>query len=247
MYKFLLIAFLAMAPMTAQDFEEPDYIVDWDPEAIFQVDSTSLEMREFPIDFREKYSGEDFIYQHKSVEKNLWDRFLDSLANWLRSIFDIGTQESSLDIAVNVVRVIAVLIILLVIYLIAKAVLNKEGRWIFGGSNKVIRYEDVETNIHTTDFEKLISDTLRLGEKRLSVRYYYLYLLKKMSERGIIHWDIEKTNSDYLYEIQDPERKTDFAYLSYLYNYIWYGEFELDQAMFDKAKTAFDKSINSLR
>jgi hypothetical protein len=31
-----------------------------------------------------------------------------------------------------------------------------------------------------------------------------------------------------------------------LYNYIWYGEFELDEATFLKAKTAFEKTIKSL-
>ena len=59
-----------------------------------------------------------------------------------------------------------------------------------------------------------------------------------MSEKGIIEWDIEKTNSDYLYEIKNETRRDEFAYLSYLYNYIWYGEFELDEATFEKAKTA---------
>jgi hypothetical protein len=67
-----------------------------------------------------------------------------------------------------------------------------------------------------------------------------------MSEKGIIKWDIEKTNSDYLYEITNETRRDEFAYLSYLYNYIWYGEFELDEATFEKAKTAFEKTIRSI-
>ena len=41
-------------------------------------------------------------------------------------------------------------------------------------------------------------------------------------------------------------RRDEFAYLSYLYNYIWYGEFELDEATFEKAKTAFEKTIRSI-
>ena len=67
-----------------------------------------------------------------------------------------------------------------------------------------------------------------------------------MSDKNLIEWDVEKTNSDYLYEIKNQAQKDDFSYLSYLYNYIWYGEFELDEATFVKAKNAFEKTIKSL-
>jgi len=96
------------------------------------------------------------------------------------------------------------------------------------------------------DFEKLIQKSLELDEKRLSVRYYYLWLLKKMSEKHIIDWDLEKTNTDYLYEIKNQAQKEEFAYLSYLYNNIWYGEFELDDTTFVKTKNAFEKSIKTI-
>jgi hypothetical protein len=126
--------------------------------------------------------------------------------------------------------------------------LNKEGQWIFGknSSKKIVSTDEIERNLHETDFEKLLKETLLAGQKRISIRYYYLWLLKKMSEKGIIKWDIEKTNSDYLYEITNETRRDEFAYLSYLYNYIWYGEFELDEATFEKAKTAFEKTIRSI-
>ena len=126
--------------------------------------------------------------------------------------------------------------------------MNKEGQWVFGKNSdkKLIRYDDLEKNLRLVDFEKLIKETLNAGENRLCIRYYYLWLLKKMSEREIIIWDLEKTNSDYLNEIKNEQLKADFAYLSYLYNYIWYGEFELDFNTFDKAKTAFEKTIQSI-
>mgnify|MGYP006155083877 FL=1 len=67
-----------------------------------------------------------------------------------------------------------------------------------------------------------------------------------MSAKQLIEWDVEKTNSDYLYEIKNTSIKSQFEYVSYLYNYIWYGEFELDEVTFVKAKKAFDNLINSL-
>ena len=66
-----------------------------------------------------------------------------------------------------------------------------------------------------------------------------------MAQNHYIEWDIEKTNSDYLYELQNPVYKEDFTYLSYLYNYIWYGEFEIDETTFNKAENRFKKSIKT--
>ena len=62
----------------------------------------------------------------------------------------------------------------------------------------------------------------------------------------IINFLPEKTNSDYYNEIQSEKIKFDFKYVSYLYNYIWYGEFELDTDTFDKAKESFIKMIQSI-
>ena len=133
--------------------------------------------------------------------------------------------------------------------LIVKAILNKEGQWIFGKSTtkKIINHDDIERNLQHIDFEKLIASTLKLGNQRLSIRYYYLWLLKKMSEKNIIDWNPEKTNSDYWYEIKAESLKNDFSYLSYLYNYIWYGEFEITATSFESMKKTFETTIQSIK
>jgi len=126
--------------------------------------------------------------------------------------------------------------------------MNGEGRWVFGKSSdkKVINYDEIEKNLHLVDFEKLIKEATKSGENRLLIRYYYLWLLKKLSEKELIDWDVEKTNSDYLYEIKSEKLRDEFAYLSYLYNYIWYGEFVLEEKTLAKSVKSFEKTIKSL-
>ncbi|MNS22548.1 hypothetical protein D3C72_543450 [compost metagenome] len=212
------------------------------------VDSAAIEAKSFPKNFKKKYSDEAFIYEFKTPEKNAWDRFKEWLAGILKNLFSFSSNEASLNFVGILIKVIAVLIVIFVIYLIVKALMNKEGQWIFGRNSdkKGMNYTEIEKNLHLVDFEKLIKETLASGEKRLCIRYYYLWLLKKMSEKHLIVWDVEKTNTDYLYELQNQSQKEDFAYLSYLYNYIWYGEFELDEATFEKAKNAFETTIKSI-
>ena len=86
---------------------------------------------------------------------------------------------------------------------------------------------------------------METGEMRLSIRYYYLWLLKSMAEKNWIVWDIEKTNTDYLYELQRPAHREAFTYLSYLYNHIWYGEFEINEAEFEQIERSFIEAINN--
>jgi hypothetical protein len=212
------------------------------------IDNQNITSKNFDKNFKEKYKDTPFIYEYKTPAKNAWDRFWDWVGELFSSLFRFGANGVAGSFVGIVFKIIMFTIIIFVIYLIAKAILNQEGQWVFGknSSKKIIDYTDVEKNIHTTDFEKLIKNSLAANENRLAIRYYYLYLLKNMAHKELIVWDIEKTNSDYLYEIKKPATKSHFEYLSYLYNYIWYGEFDLDQESFEKAKTAFEKGIKTI-
>jgi hypothetical protein len=203
----------------------------------------------FKTNLKSKYNNSDYHYEVKLNDKSLWDRFTEWLAYWFKKIFGLNDFEKSKNYAEITLKVIACLIVIYVIYLIVKVILNKEGQWVFGKSTtkKIIHDDDIEKNLIHVDFEKLIKETLKSGNNRLVVRYYYLWVLKNLSEKNIIEWHAEKTNTDYLYEIKSNDLKTDFQYLSYLYNYIWYGEFEMSDHTFQHAKKAFENTIQSLQ
>jgi hypothetical protein len=248
---FFLLFFFFCLSVTAQDTlatAEPTKMVSKKfTQKDIQIDTTSLEVKSFTKNFKKKYTGSDFVYQEQVPEKNAWDRFKEWLAAILRNIFHFNSNETSLNFITIALKTVAVLVIVFVIYLLAKAFIGREGQWIFGknANKKTIYYSDTEKNIHLFDFEKLIAASLQSGEKRTAIRYYYLWLLKIMAQNQYIEWDIEKTNSDYLYELQRPAHKEEFTYLSYLYNYIWYGEFEIDQTSFEKAENRFKNALKT--
>ncbi len=245
----ILILFFFCSTIGAQDslaVAKKEKIVFTEKDIV--VDSAFVALKPFAQNFKKKYTEKEFIYEFKTPEKNAWDRFKEWLANFFKNIFSFTDSKSAVNFVDILLRTLAILIVLAVIYMIVKAIMNKEGQWIFGRNSdrKIINYDEIEKNLHLVDFEKLIQKSLESGENRLTIRYYYLWMLKKMSNNQIIEWDVEKTNSDYLYEIKDEAQKEDFAYLSYLYNNIWYGEFELDENTFTKARTAFEKSIQKI-
>lgn len=230
------------------DIEENNTGVNIDAKNLkIYEDTDSIAPRSFRKNFQDAYTDAEFQYQPVLKDTSRWDNFKAWLAYWLDRIFSFG-GEGNTSVFEIILKTIAVLIVLFIVYLIVKAIINKEGGWIFGKSSKkkITATEFSEEDIHSIDFRTIIDKSKAANNHRLSIRYYYLWLLKKMSDNGVIEWDIEKTNSDYLYEIKRAALKEDFQYLSYIYDYSWYGEFTIDDALFDKAEKAFVKTINSI-
>ena len=251
MNKFLLLFWLLVSvPIWSQDSSAvaKTQTVKFTEKDIYVDNEVILFKPKFETNFKQKYKSSDFQYEVKVAEKGAWDRFKEWLAYWFKKMFGLSSMDVSSKYVEYTLKTIAVLIVTYVIYLIVKIILNKEGQWIFGKSTtrKIYTDEEIEKNLIYVDFEKLVQETLRNGDNRLAIRYYYLWVLKRLSEKNIIEWHTEKTNSDYLYEIQSTDLRTDFQYLSYLYNYIWYGEFEMNEETFSNAKNSFERTLKSI-
>ncbi|KOS08426.1 hypothetical protein AM493_19115 [Flavobacterium akiainvivens] len=218
--------------------KESDYTV---------IDAPVYKQRTFKKDYKEKYNNSDFNYtEEQTKERSLLMRFLEWLYRVLSGGF-IRNEDGSTSGVGIIWYIFAVLVILGVAYIIAWAIMGKESVWIFGRGRKGISVYDVdEENIHEMDFATLIDQTQREGNYRLAVRYYYLWLLKKLSYREVISWHTDKTNNDYYYEIKDPALRDDFKYLSYVYDHSWYGEFPIDNTSYAKAEKAFQQTLNKL-
>lgn len=203
--------------------------------------------RKFSKDFKDNYTGSEFTYEIKPKAKSQLERLLEAIRRFLDNLFSYGDSATGTNGFTIFMRILAVLIFGFVVYMIVRALLNKEGMWIFSRSRKNIGVQNInEENIHQMDFKQLTEDTKKSGDYKLAVRYYYLWLLKKLSNNDIIDWHWDKTNRDYLYEIKNSTLKKDFEYLSYVYDYSWYGDFPLDEAAFVKAEKAFIKTLNTL-
>lgn len=204
--------------------------------------------RKFDTGFKKKYTGNDFDYEPKP-EADTW---LTKVFAWIRKIlkmlFGSGNAHGKTSDAGDwILKSLWILVILVVVYFIARAVLQKDGLWIFGRTDKKITVTDAEAgNIHEMDFASLIEKTKNEEDYRLALRYYYLWLLKKLSAREIITWNWDKTNTDYYYEIKNIALRDDFKYLSYVYDHSWYGDFDIDEKAFVKAEKAFKRTLNTL-
>ncbi|MDD3686404.1 MAG: hypothetical protein PHE56_06520 [Bacteroidales bacterium] len=201
-----------------------------------------------PPDFREKYSGDEFVYEQE-LKPSIFQRFIQWLARMLAKIFNFEATQRSFEIVEIVIKVLIFVAIGLMIFFIVRALMKNEGYWVFAKKpdSAAIKATDVETNVLETNFDELIKNAVRDKNFNLAVRYYYLKSLKILSEKSIISWDAEKTNSDYYFEIQNEKLKEQFNYVSYIYNYCWYGEFDLNSTAWEHAENTFLTFIKSIK
>jgi hypothetical protein len=216
---------------------------------LFSQQDTLGSHRKFSDNFQDKYQNKDFVYEQKNHTANWWDQLVESITRFIQDLFRIKDPKQAQDTVEIILKTLAVLIILFVVYKIIQLVLNKEGQWIFGSvkNQNVLQVEDVTVNVHQINFAKAIEQSLQQNDYRLAIRYYYLWTLKKLSDSNQIKWDPEKTNADYAYELQNSALKHDFEYHSYLYDYAWYGGFEISKEHFSQAKKSFEKFLKNIR
>jgi len=113
------------------------------------VDSATIELKPFAKNFKKKYTEKEFIYEFKTPEKNAWDRFKEWLSDFFKNLFRFTDNKTATNFVDILLRVIAILIVVVVIYMIVKAIMNKEGQWIFGKNSdkKIINYDEIEKNL----------------------------------------------------------------------------------------------------
>nr|WP_281347218.1 DUF4129 domain-containing protein [Xanthovirga aplysinae] len=115
------------------------------------------------------------------------------------------------------------------------------------GREKALKYSLEEEHIEQIDWEKLINDALLENNFRLAIRFQFLQLLKVLSSQELIRWSLEKTNDDYLKELQKDTFKASFKQLTYLYEYAWYGNFPLTKETYQTIGNSFEQFKGKLK
>ncbi|NKI31880.1 DUF4129 domain-containing protein [Croceivirga thetidis] len=214
--------------------------VEKDSLSLAEDKNSILQERNFEDGLNERYSGEEFDYTIKTGESaNLISRFLRWFGNWLNDTFGIQIPPGTLEVLKWLIYIVMGG---LVIFLIVRMFVNERFEAIF--SKKAKSFADIELaeqHIEAIDFDSLLKDALKNKDYRLAVRYHFLKLLKRLSQKELIEWHFEKTNSEYHQEIQEPKLQSGFKELAYLYDYVWYGEQPITESLFSRAANQFEK------
>ena len=243
MYIFLTGSFLWAQDSTAL---KPDKA------PVVQYDSTEgLQPLSLDRDMLERYKGDtDYQYIEITAEDNWWTRFKRWVSRWwnqfLRWLFG-GEVSGFWAVLVRALPYLIIAgIVIFVIWLFYKW--NPGTKFFTPKEKPEVFFTEEEEIIRSKDIKKLIAQALEQKDYRGAVRYYYLFILKELSERELIDYEFDKTNADYLQELIATQLKQGFQRVTKLYDYIWYGNFSVTESDYRKAESTFvqlEKNIQS--
>lgn len=102
-----------------------------------------------------------------------------------------------------------------------------------------LNYDTLIEDIHVIDFAGSIEQAVEARNFRLAVRLLYLQTLKHLTDAGRIVWKSDKTNRQYVQEMKNA----DFEQLTTQFEYVWYGDFPVDERQFSTIQNQFREFI----
>lgn len=100
--------------------------------------------------------------------------------------------------------------------------------------------EALTEDIFEIKYEKEIKLAIASQNYRLAIRLMYLRTLRELSDRQIIQFAQEKTNSDYLFQLMNTRYYKNFFQLTREFEYTWYGKFQLSPEAFALVEKDFN-------
>ena len=216
-----------------------------------QIDTTAIVEKQFDAEHLEDYRNDSaFDYSETVDEPN----FFDKIWTWVKRVFrkilswffdDIGP---ALGFFGTLLVILPYLILGIVLFLIINFFLKVNARNALVGKNNqpIVHLEDDEEIINSKDLPRLIAMAIEEENYRLAVRYYYLMTLQKLSDKKMIVWEQQKTNEDYIKEMTEKAIQPSFKDLTWYYDCVWYGNFEIDKRAFEKTEEDFKKLIKKI-
>lgn len=212
-----------------------------DSKSKIKHDSAAVQLREPQKEKQEEiYKDEYWRYDRDKTltkeEPNVFDRMWNS---FMESLFNNMSSDKGGSNFWNFFW-IAVLVILIVFVILR---VTKTGTSsLFAGKKKKAEKIDAtleDVDIHAIDYDQMIADAERKRDYRLAIRLWFLRTLKVLSDKELVHWKMDKTNSDYYYDLNGSDYQKEFGDVSFIYDYIWYGEKPVDENAFQIAQNQF--------
>lgn len=237
---FLLIT--PVSPAAIQDSLQPAQEIKYDDNKVSPIiiDADQIET------YRE---DNDFNYQEYTPPDNWWTRFNQWLSDVWNSLIEwiLGGEEATGFLAF-LIRILPYLIIFGVLAFLIWLFIRVDmgGSPLLTSNTQQVILTDEKEILETQDITALIKQALNDQNYRLAIRYYYLLALQQLKQKDLIDWQVQKTNHDYIYEIKNESIRKQFSTITRIYDFIWYGSFELDVNAFAKAEHEFIKMDEAL-
>ncbi|MFD1258472.1 DUF4129 domain-containing protein [Mucilaginibacter terrae] len=216
-------------------------VVKYKVKLVLRMDSSQVEVRTLDSTRIAQFKKQsDFKYDDVASQPSLWRRFW----RWFWHLFDnvdLKTKSSFLNFIGVFLKYLFIALGLAAVVFLVLRVLGVDVTGLFKRkpADAGVPYAETLENIHEINFDTDIDAAIAQHNYRLAVRLLYLKALKQLSDAGLIHWQLDKTNTAYIDELTNPQQREAFTVLTRQFEFVWYGEFTINGQAFQNIKTLF--------
>ena len=243
-FLLLLISFLSRLPVYSQSEENLIYGENAQnvPQSL-EYDSSYVDVRQANAETIEGYLNDpDFNYgEALETPTSFFGRIISFLFRLFFTI--IGNPVGNFIFRAVLIISIAIVVILLLNQLLEGSLSSVFSR---KNADKPISFQISEEEIDEMNLEELKDKALRNSDFHAATRFVYLMTLKLLNQKELIQWKIEKTNLDYERELGDHPINPIFSKLTAFYEFVEYGDFEIDRTGYSKVDSLFSKLMEEL-
>jgi len=216
-----------------------------------RIDSSQVIQKKFDQKVLESFkTQDDFNYSIAPNEANVFERIWAWLGRVVKRMLsfifdDIGP---AVGVLAAIVKAIPWIVLGLLLFFILKFFLKVNTRNATDVLETIpsIQLTNDEELINNMQLNELIAQAIQVKDYRLAVRFHYLLILQKLTDKELIVWQQEKTNEDFIREVAKLKIASDFTEITQLYDFVWYGNFEINEPEFLKATTLFNTLKNKI-
>jgi hypothetical protein len=208
-----------------------------------QVDTAAIEVRAFDASKLNEYKADRQFQYDKMNEPaiGLWDRFW--MWVWWK-VDQVMSTKAGRNTVWSVLIVLGVAVLAFFVYKVMQ--MNKAGLFVRSAGSR-LDFAVGEENIHQIAFDEAIANAINDRNFRLATRLLYLQSLKILSDKNEIEWRINKTNTDYVREVKEKPWQSLFRNLTFQFEYVWYGETQIQKDKFENLHAEFKQLHNQLQ
>lgn len=189
-------------------------------------DSSEVQLRSFDNDkvaaFKE---DKQFDYDKKKI----------SFSDWLSQFFKSADKDIGVEVSTSWLKIIgwilvALVVVGIVIFIVVVSLDTKFSGFISGKGYKAkLDYDIKDIDIHSIPFDAEILNAEKNENYTAALRFRYLQIIKSLEDKHFIVWKLNKTNYQYWKELEKTGLQDQFKALTHIFEYSWYGQYEIDQ------------------
>jgi len=112
---------------------------------------------------------------------------------------------------------------------------------------QIIDMEQSVDEIEESDLERFLREALGCDDYKMAIRVYYLMIIKGLSDKKLITWKKDKTNTTYIREMRKTDYYERFKQVTRDFEKAWFGENEITKTDFQRLQPQFQSFVNTIK